>query len=73
MARLLTNVASLLKSDERTPLLSFPRLHLPVLKGYSPADYVDIAGRIRLNGIEVYETRLDTDDLGFHAEYSIMG
>ena len=68
MARLLTKVARLLRSDGRT-LLSFPRLHLPVLKGYSPSDYVDIAGRIRLNGIEVYETRLDTDDLGFHAQY----
>src|SRR5262245_25532202 len=73
MAELLKKMASLLKCDKRTPLLSFPRLHLPALKRESGTDYKDIAGRIRVNGVEVYETRLDIDELGWKAKYVSWG
>jgi hypothetical protein len=65
-------MARLLRSAP-VPSLRFPRLHLPALKGYFGADYQDIADRIRLNGIEVYESRLDSDELGWNAKYVSWG
>ena len=65
-------MAKLLRSDAHLPTLAFPRLHLPRMRGYLGTDYADIAKRIHLGGIEVYETRKD-EGLGFHAKYESYG
>jgi LysM domain len=65
-------MARLLRSDSALRTLDFPRLHLPRMKGYIGPDYADIARRIHLDGIEVYETRKDSG-LGFHAKYESYG
>jgi LysM domain len=65
-------MAKLLRSDPHLRTLAFPRLHRPRMRGYSGADYADVARRIHLDGIEVYETRKDSG-LGFFGKYDSHG